>query len=429
MLDRAVRERRPGNRAPAIELFVGPVVPVLQGAGAETRRAVDDMARIVEIPVARHDATFGLHPLVQLRAGVRRLDVKGGGRQALLDGPIHRAPEHVRVVVVHAEDEAAVDHDAEIVQPTGHGGVIASEVLPFVAAGEIAGGERFEAYKQTAQPRVGGPLDEIAAQNGIHCRRALKQAVHAAHAVEESAREALVAEQVIIEEVQMPAGQPGDLGQCIVHALGVEAAPALEKGILVAEVTVLGTPAGDHNRIGHEISRPLDEIAPDRRQPLERAARRRLIPPARAAGAEVGEELGKCLLAGTEEDGIGVGRGFVGQGRDVQAAERHEHAARPIAIRKAVRAMRIGDVDLDQHEVRRVVGVEARHVLVDDDGPVFRRQVRRQRGEAERREERVLDGAPVGTRGFGERGKHERHAERPPQRHASLYIIKSLESL
>ena len=55
------------------------------------------------------------------------------------------------VIVVHPEDEAAVDHDAEVVQTPGDGGVVAPEVLALVALDEIARGKRLEADEQAAQ--------------------------------------------------------------------------------------------------------------------------------------------------------------------------------------------------------------------------------------------------------------------------------------
>ncbi len=56
------------------------------------------------------------HSFIERRARVRREDVERGGLDALLDGPLDGALEHAFVVVVHAEDEAAIDHHACIVQ-------------------------------------------------------------------------------------------------------------------------------------------------------------------------------------------------------------------------------------------------------------------------------------------------------------------------
>ena len=50
-------------------------------------------------------------------------------------------------------------------------------------------------------------------------------------------------------------------------------------------------------------------------------------------------------------------------------------------------------------------------VFVDDDGVVVWREIGGERGEAERREQRVLDGTPVGIGGLGERGQDEFDAQ------------------
>jgi hypothetical protein len=78
--------------------------------------------------------------------------VKRCRRYSLLDGPIHGSSKNV-LVVIHAEDEAPVDHDAEVMESVGDRGVVASEVLALVAARQIARRERLEADKQAAQPK------------------------------------------------------------------------------------------------------------------------------------------------------------------------------------------------------------------------------------------------------------------------------------
>ena len=166
------------------------------------------MTGVEEVPVARDHPPFGLHAGEQSRAGIRRLDVKRRGRDAVLDRPIHGPPEHIGVVVVHAEDEAAVDHDAERVQPAGHGRVVPAEVLSLVALHQIAGRERLESDEDAAEPGLGRALDQIATKDRVHRRRTLEEPAHAAHAVEQRRREVRIAQQVIVEKVEMPSGQP-----------------------------------------------------------------------------------------------------------------------------------------------------------------------------------------------------------------------------
>lgn len=163
----------------------------------------------------------------------------------------------------------------------------------------------------------------------------------------------------------MSARQPLDLGQCLVDPLGVETAPAAEKGILVAEVAMLRTTARDDDRIGHEIALALDQVAADRRQALDRAAAGRDVARLRAPRAEVIEEARECLLAGADEDGVGVARRFLGHGGDVQPAECDEAALGAIVIGQRIGAIGVGDIDLDDDEIGRVVGAQQLDMIVD----------------------------------------------------------------
>jgi len=276
-------------------------------------RPIDDVPRVVLVPVARQDPAFGLHPRKQPCAGVRCLDVKRRGRDAVLDRPIHRPLEHVRAVVIHPEDEAAVDHDAKVVQPLRDGGVVAAEILALVAAGQVRRGQRLEPDKDAAESGLRGPLDEVAAKDRIHGRGTLEETPHATQAVKERGCELGVAEKVVIEKVEVAARQPIDLRERVVHALCVERSAAVEECVLVAEVAVLRTSARDDDGVWDEIPAPLDQIAPDGRNPIQRAARRRDVPSRRGSPAEVLQELRECLLAWSEENGVGVSGGFLGQ--------------------------------------------------------------------------------------------------------------------
>jgi hypothetical protein len=245
-------------------------------------------------------------------------------------------------------------------------------------------------------------------------RRALEQTIHAAHAAEERRGEAAIAEQVVVEKVEMPARQPRDLRQRIVDALRVERSAAGEERVLVAEVTMLRAAARHDDGVGDEIAAALNEIAADGRDAVQRPARGRSVDLPGPAGAEVGEELREGLLARTEKDRISVRRRLVRQRRDVQAAERDERSPRAVVIGETVGAVGVGDVDLDDDQVRTVVGVEPLDVLVDNHGVVVGRQIRGERGEAERREQRVLDRTPVRAGRFGQGREDELDAGAGP---------------
>ena len=122
------------------------------------------------------------HAAVQRRARIRRQDVEGRGLDALLDRPLHRALEHRPVVAVHAEDEAAVDHHAEVVQAADGGGVVAPQVLVLALLGEVGRVQRLEADEQAAQPGFDGLLEQTGREHRVDRAGRLPQAAHAAHA-------------------------------------------------------------------------------------------------------------------------------------------------------------------------------------------------------------------------------------------------------
>ena len=259
--------------------------------------------------------------------------------------------------------------------------------------------------------RLRSALDEISAQDGVDGRRPLEESLHPAHAVEQRTREADIAEQMIVQEVEMASGQARDLGERVVHALRVEPSTAGEEGVLVAEVAMLRAPAGHDNGVRHQVAAARDQVAPHRRQAIQRASRRGLVAVPRVAGAKLREKRRKRLLRRAEKNRVGVCRGFVGQGRDVQAAHRHERAPRPIVVGDAVGPIGIGDVGLDHHEIRPVVEGERLDMFVHENRLFVWREKRRERGEAERWKQRVLDRTPIGAGRFGQGGKNQLDSE------------------
>ncbi len=138
--------------------------------------------------------------------------------------------------------------------------VIASQILALVAARQVARCQALEADEEALEPGSGRALDQIVAEHRIDGRRALKQPVHSSHAVEQRASESSVAQQMVVEEVQMPSGQTRDFGEGGIHALCVERSAALEERILVAEVAVFGAAARHHDGVRDQVAAPGDQI-------------------------------------------------------------------------------------------------------------------------------------------------------------------------
>jgi hypothetical protein len=126
----------------------------------------------------------------------------------------------------------------------------------------------------------------------------LEDAAHALHPIEQSFGEVTIAEEMIVEEVEVTARQALDLGERVVYPLGVEATTALEEGVLVTEIAVLRTSSCDDDGVWHKIVAATDEIATNWRYSLEGATTRGGVHGSWIPGAEIGQEARKGLLAG-----------------------------------------------------------------------------------------------------------------------------------
>src|SRR5262249_21976997 len=102
---------------------------------------------VVEAPVAMTDAARAFELREQWSAGVGREDVKRGALEAVLFDPLDGGLEHARVVVIAAEDEAAVHLDAVVVEDRYAPRVVVGCGRALARVLEIARVQRFEADK------------------------------------------------------------------------------------------------------------------------------------------------------------------------------------------------------------------------------------------------------------------------------------------
>ena len=78
--------------------------------------------------------------------------MKGRRLNALADSPVNRTCKNSGVILIHAKDEAAVDHHPQVVQAADRRAVIAVEILVLMLRGQVAFIQRLKADKETAQP-------------------------------------------------------------------------------------------------------------------------------------------------------------------------------------------------------------------------------------------------------------------------------------
>ena len=248
---------------------------------------------------------------MQRRSRVRRENVERRGFNPLLDRPLHRAVEYGDIVAVHPEDEAAVDHDARIVQAAYGHAVVPPQVLVLPLFEQVRGVECLEADEEASQAGVGRPLQQTGREHRVDRGGRLPQTPHAAHPVEQGCGEARRAEQVVVEEIHVPSGQAVDLGERGVDRLSVEGVSALEERLLVAEVADVRAAAGDDDRVGDQIELPFDEIATYRRE-IGEGPDLRAVDATRAAAPEVREKSRPRVFTRSKENRVGVFRRLAG---------------------------------------------------------------------------------------------------------------------
>ena len=159
------------------------------------------------------------------------------------------------------------------------------------------------------------------------------------------------------------------------------------------------TSARHHERIGHEVFLPFDEVAAHRWHVLYGAPSGH-IALLRMTFAEVVDKPRECLFARSQQDGVGMLRRLVGQRRDMKSAHGHIGALPTVVVGYLVGAVGVGHIHLDAYQVRVVVECQLLHVLVHYLHFVVVAEIGCQRGESQWREQRVLDGPPIWAVGF-----------------------------
>src|ERR1700733_6474914 len=169
---------------------------------------------------------------------------------------------------------------------------------------------------------------------------------------------------MIVQKVQMAAGQPLYLGKRILHPLRIESTPSLIESVLITEIAMLGTAASHHDRVGNEVRRTANEIAADWWNTLQGAACRRGVDPPRFACTKVAEKVWKSLFSWAKKNAVRVHGCFPRYRRDMQSAKTDKCAPATILVCNLVRPISVGDVNLDNNQLRRVAHGEWLHMFV-----------------------------------------------------------------
>src|SRR5262249_51175311 len=181
-----VRRCTSENCCPPIEVAIGLPVAVLELFAGKPARTKHGVASVVSIPIMACDSTLRGHASMETRAWVRRQNMKRRCLDAVRDRPIHSSFEHRSIVGIHAENEAAVDHHAEIVQTLDRAGIVSSKVLILPLLDQIRRIQRFETDEQASKTALDRSLEQTGHEDGIDGAGSLPQAPHSAHPVEQA---------------------------------------------------------------------------------------------------------------------------------------------------------------------------------------------------------------------------------------------------
>ena len=113
------------------------------------------MARVVAIPVVNGDAALRRHAAAYSAVpgyGVRMWNVAVSMPCSIAHSTVRSNTDSI--VAIHAEDEAAVDHHAEVVQTADGRAVVAAQVLVLALLEQVRRVERLEADEEAAQAGI-----------------------------------------------------------------------------------------------------------------------------------------------------------------------------------------------------------------------------------------------------------------------------------
>ena len=99
--------------------------------------------------------------------------------------------------MIHAEHEAGVHHDSELVESPDRSVVVAADVVRLSVVGEVRAVHRFEADEERSEACLGGSFDEVTVEDRLHGAGRLPHPVSTCQPCEQLTCEALVTEEVM----------------------------------------------------------------------------------------------------------------------------------------------------------------------------------------------------------------------------------------
>ena len=155
------------HRGPAVKLLHGPVGFHLQFIRGELPGLEHGVVAVVLAPVPADNPVLGLHLPVERRAGQRGEHQILQGIQVQLAGNLHGVPDYLVVVLFGAEDEHAVDLDAEAVEIV-HAVLDALHGLGLVVGLQSGGIDGFQPHEDDVAAALSHEIQEFRVLGGFH---------------------------------------------------------------------------------------------------------------------------------------------------------------------------------------------------------------------------------------------------------------------
>ncbi len=332
------------------------------------------MIGVVERPVAVQKPALGLQPRKRRRAGQRCEQVKRGCQELVFHDEFQGAIEDVGAVAIEAEYEAAVDHDARVVETATCQRVVRGRVHQLVAAPHVGRRERLEAHKQAAATGLVGRVEVAGIAGHVERSGGLPDDARAAEYLEQRPGVTPIGQQVVVQKEH----------QAVVHEaqftfdLGHGARFIVRRppeAALVAEIAGMGAAARRDHRVADEVGARIHQIAAGNRHPCGRAFALPPVEPLELPALEVLENLAPDRLGRPDAHRVGVRGGLLGHARRMQTAEHDLGATLLPALSQLVGPRGRGDVGLNAHQVHVAVQLRGFHVFVaENDLPVVGRE-------------------------------------------------------
>src|SRR5688572_30060037 len=201
----------------AVGVFPGRLDALLEFVDAHVFRLEDHVLRVVQLPVLREDAPFGVEPLVERRIREWRYHGEPWQVDLRLHGEFGGLEEDVGAIVVQTEDEAPLQCDSVLVQPIHNRRITIGRVEALAIALQVCRRKRLESHEQTTASTLLRQLEQLLVIGQQDGRESVPPELQWYERLEEFDRVGAVGDEVEVDEDQFPCSVLADVGDDFVN--------------------------------------------------------------------------------------------------------------------------------------------------------------------------------------------------------------------